>query len=506
MREVPHDVLVRRFFGVGLIFLFIGGFIGVLMRWGLGLPWYSPFSAAFFFNLITVHPFMLIIGWAATTFMAITYYEFPKLTGARLYSTKLAQLQLALMVIGLLTILNPIGLMDALGILHITKELSASVAMFTAYPPLRHTWPVPVGGILLIIGMGLFFFNIIKTFRQRPRGNYLPKVSWFFIGGAITLFLGMILWTAVMILGILMPKLDPLFAKELIWIALRVFLQNGMLITLVGILLLWSMRLWGSPELYSPKVALIELPLFIPLASFPAHLQHLLSDPVPMEKKIIGTLTAELVLLTFVMSIFNVYLTYRHSRLITTWYGAVNGGTAEYSKQTMNPKEFGVIKRFFIASVVGYTLVCLTGAVQGTLPVNVIVHNTQWVPAHIHIVMLGTLTMIGITALYYYLPRLTGKQYSVRLANIQFVLYVIGVYWMVISLAGAGLRGLEFTSGMVRRAGITYDIRYWPYMFSSLIGLFIILASLVPFIINLLRLGWRIIKWAPAKGTSAENI
>lgn len=493
-----EEVLVGRFFLVSLLFLMIGGFTGVLMRWGLGLPQYSPFPAFFFFNLITVHPFMLLIGWVSQMFMGVVYYELPKLTGARIYSVRLGYAHLTLQIAGLIMILNPIGLIDALGAFGklVPKSMTGSVAMFTAYPPLRHTLPVPIGSSLLIVGMGMFFYNIFMTFRSRPRNLYMPKVSWFLVGGSLGLFAGMVLWTFVMVLGIAFPKIEPLFAKELIWLALRVFMQNGVLILLVGFLLLWSMRLWGAPEVYAPKIALIELPLFIPLASFPAHWQHLLSDPVPLWKKIGGTLTAELVLLTFVMTLFNVFLTKRHSRLISSWY-AEKAPIANGIEQNFqhNPNEIKVIKRYFVASVLGYTLVCLTGSIQGVLPVNVIIHNTQWVPGHIHIVMLGTLTMVGFTAIYYYIPKITGNAYDVKLANIHLILYLLGVYWMVISLMVAGVRGMEFTPGMVRRAGISYDPRYWPFMFSSLIGLVIILVGLVPFFINLKRMGWRVIRW-----------
>lgn len=448
--------VAKRFFLAALFFLFVGGFIGVLMRWGLGLPKYAPFPAVFFFNLITVHPFMLLVGWATTMLMGVVYFELPRLTNGMIYSTRLAFTQLYVQVAGLLTIL-----------------FSGSLAMFTAYPPLRHTVLVPVGGILVTLAVGMFALNVIQTIKHRPkRGNPdVPVIAQYFAGGAITLIIGMILWAAVMVVGIAFPRMDALLAKELIWVALRFYLQGGILITLIGVLFLLSCKLWGRPNLYSPGVARIELFLIPPLTVFPAHWQHLLSDPVPIWKKVIGTLTAELVLLTFVMSIFNIYLSAKH--------GVAEGPATPQLK---------TVRRFFKASVVGYSLVCLTGALQGTLPINVIVHNTQWVAGHIHIVALATLTMLGFTVLYYYLPQITGGAFNAKLANIHLGFFIVGVYWMIISLKLAGLKGLELTAGMVRRAGISYDPLYWPYMFSSLVGLLIILISLPPFLLNLVKM------------------
>ena len=83
--------------------------------------------------------------------------------------------------------------------------------------------------------------------------------------------------------------------------------------------------------------------------------------------------------------------------------------------------------RFTVVGWAAYILVSYQGTNQALRGVNLITHFTQYVPSHAHLSLLffsGTIIMGGI---YYALPRLLHAQlYSKVLANVQFVMFVVG--------------------------------------------------------------------------------
>ena len=90
--------------------------------------------------------------------------------------------------------------------------------------------------------------------------------------------------------------------------------------------------------------------------------------------------------------------------------------------------------RWFYTGMVMYFITCFQCAFHTTLTLQKLIHFTDWVPGHAHLVMLGVFAfwLIGMTE--YLWPRLTGNEmYSRKLS--------VSAYW----LATGGLLVMFFT-------------------------------------------------------------
>jgi cytochrome c oxidase subunit I len=68
----------------------------------------------------------------------------------------------------------------------------------------------------------------------------------------------------------------------------------------------------------------------------------------------------------------------------------------------------------------------VTGIMLATLPVNVHFHDTYFVVAHFHYVMVGGVLMALMAGFYYWLPKMFGKMYNELWAQLSFVFIFIG--------------------------------------------------------------------------------
>ncbi len=90
------------------------------------------------------------------------------------------------------------------------------------------------------------------------------------------------------------------------------------------------------------------------------------------------------------------------------------------------------VPRFRVAFlfVLGFVIVFVTGGLSGVMiasvPFDTQVHDTYFIVAHFHYVLLGSLFPF-FGALYYWFPKLTGRMLSERLGKWHFALFFIGV-------------------------------------------------------------------------------
>jgi cytochrome c oxidase subunit I len=131
-----------------------------------------------------------------------------------------------------------------------------------------------------------------------------------------------------------------------------------------------------------------------------------------------------------------------------------------------------------------FTIGGLTGLFLGTLNVDVHLHDTYFVVAHFHYVMVGGTVMGFVGGLHYWWPKMTGKLYNEPAAKLAWFLVFVGFNVTFISQFIMG------SQGMPRR--------YWDYLerfrpmhgFSSIgalilgVGFFIMLFNFIASLIN----------------------
>jgi cytochrome c oxidase subunit 1 len=84
----------------------------------------------------------------------------------------------------------------------------------------------------------------------------------------------------------------------------------------------------------------------------------------------------------------------------------------------------------------------LTGIFLGALSVDVHLHDTYFVVAHFHYVMMGGTVMAFLAGLHYWWPKMTGRMYPERIAQTVAVLVFIGFNVTFLTQFVLGTRGM----------------------------------------------------------------
>lgn len=133
-----------------------------------------------------------------------------------------------------------------------------------------------------------------------------------------------------------------------------------------------------------------------------------------------------------------------------------------------------ILSFFFLFTVGG-----LTGIVLGTIALDVHFHDTYYIVAHFHFVMVGGMVSAYLAGLHYWWPKMTGKMYNELVGKISCGLVFLGfnVTFLPQFVMGA--------NGMPRRYYNYIDV-FQPFHQVSTVGAFILGLGFIITIINFL--------------------
>ena len=83
-----------------------------------------------------------------------------------------------------------------------------------------------------------------------------------------------------------------------------------------------------------------------------------------------------------------------------------------------------------------------TGLMLATLSVDVHLHDTYFVVGHFHYTMFGGTGFALFGALYYWLPKMSGRMFKKKLATIAFVLQIVGFNLLYFTMMVIGYQGM----------------------------------------------------------------
>lgn len=152
----------------------------------------------------------------------------------------------------------------------------------------------------------------------------------------------------------------------------------------------------------------------------------------------------------------------------------------------------------------------LTGLILGSVSTDVHVHDTMFVVAHFHYIVFGGAGLAFFAALHYWYPKMFGKMYNKKVANRALLGLFIGFNVLYMPMFFLGFMGMP-------RRYYDYLPQFANLNLLSTIGSWILAASLIVVIVNLLRAkkgtpeeiddpwGGRTLEWKIQSPPSLEN-
>lgn len=411
--DLVDERLVCWFFLAGLTFLAISMLGGLLVA--LQLTHANPFNGI---ELMSpgrwrmIHTNAVAYGFLANIFLGMLHWVVPRLTFRPAASKTISYfIFFAWQAIVLCTaagiILGP-SLQDAVWVANLSKQTGLPMSLGAQGLEWGETpfWIDPIA----LVGLALLAFNWLVPIAQAKGPQYVTL--WYFMAAFVWTFLTYAMGNIIpeyYLSGASAGAVGGLFIHDLV----------GLFVTPLG----WGMMYYFVPimlkkPMWSHGLSLVGfwgLAFFYPLQG----IHHFLYTPIPMFLQygaVISTIAVELVVAT----------------VIINFIGTLMG----------KPKAFweNMPIRWFYTGMVLYFITCAQCALQVTLTFQKLIHFTDWVVGHAHLVMFGVFSMWQFGVMTYLFPRLLKRHwYSKALCEWHYWLSAAGVFVMFLDLMFAGL-------------------------------------------------------------------
>lgn len=136
---------------------------------------------------------------------------------------------------------------------------------------------------------------------------------------------------------------------------------------------------------------------------------------------------------------------------------------------------------FAVGGVIVFVIGGLTGVMLALAPFDWVVHDTHFVVAHFHYVLIGGMVFPMLAGFYYWAPMMSKRRLSERLGKIAFWLIFIGMNLTFFIMHLTGLMG------MPRRVFTYFDSAWTMPNLVSTIGAFVLAAGVLLIVIDLLK-------------------
>ena len=391
--------VVNAFIIMTVIWALFGMAAGVLLAAQMVWPVFNfEIPALTFGRLRTVHTNSVVFGFGGSALIGTSFYIVQRTCRARLFAPNLAWLIFAGWQLGLAA-----GMLTLFAGINTGKEYA------------EFEWPLDVAITLLWVCYAVVFFGTIA--KRQVAAIYIS--NWFY--AALIIVVAMLHVVNSLEIPVSPFKSYSLYAgaQDAVvqwWYghnAVGFFLTGGFL----GMMYYFLPKLAGRP-IWSYRLSIVAFWAFT-FTYIWAGPHHLHYSAIPDWVQSLG----------MVMSII---------LLLPSWGTMVNGimtMSQAWGRLHRNPA-----LKFTVLALAFYGLATFEGPMLAIKSVNVISHFTEWTVGHVHSGALGWNAFVTFGALYFLVPTIADQPlYSLKLANLHFVLAIAGVMLYILSMWGAGV-------------------------------------------------------------------
>ena len=416
------------YIAVSLLFFVLAGVLGLMMRAQLALPDSTLLSPQTYNQVFTMHGTVMMFLFAVPVVEAIAVYLLPGMLGARdLPFPRLSAYAFWAYAIGGLAFFCTIF-----------WGVSPDSGWFM-YPPLSGKEYSPgLGADFWLLGIGFIEISaiagaielIVGILMTRAPGMTLGRMPVFAWAMLVTAFMIVFAFPAI-IAGTLLLELE------------RAFDWPFFIPARGGDPLLWQHLFWffGHPEVYIiflPAAGMVSM--MVPtMAGTPLVAQRAIVIALVAVGAISFALWAHHMFTAGLSSYAMVFVSVASFAVaipsgvqVFAWIATFYKGRVRLQSPTLFLLGFHFI----------FVLGGLTGVMVAVLPFNWQVHDTYFIVAHLHYVLIGGMVFPVFAALYYWMPVLGGHRLSERLARWVFGLMFVGFNLTFFPMHISGLLGM----------------------------------------------------------------
>ena len=428
LRSVNHSDIGKRFIVAAFVFFAIGGVLAMLIRAQLATPDSAFVGPEVYNQLFTMHGSIMMFLFAIPMFEGLTMYLLPKMLGSRdLAFPRLSALGWWCYLFG--------------GTIIVAAMLAgvAPDAGWFLYPPLSgKTYTPGINSDVWLLGVTFveisamcaaieIAVSILKLRAPGMRLDRMPIFAWYMLATAAMMIFGF----PPLILGSILLEVErafgwPFYSPEL-----------------GGSPLLWQHLFWlfGHPEVYIiflpaagavstilPVMArtrllgygaIVAAVMALAFLSFGLWVHHMFTTGIPHMALGFFSAASALVAIPTAVQVF-------------AWLGTLWSGRPRMKLPML------YLAGFFFVFVLGG----LTGVMLAMVPFDAQAHDTAFVTAHLHYVLVGGFVFPMLAAAYYWLPHVTGRQRVMRVGEAAFWLIFVGFNMTFFLMHLTGLLGM----------------------------------------------------------------
>lgn len=422
-----HKDIGTLYLWFSMIMFFIGGAMALVIRAELFQPGIQIVDPMFFNSMTTMHALVMIFGVVMPAFVGLANWMIPMMIGAPdMALPRLNNWSFWIMPFAFAILLSTL-FMDSGG----------PAGGWTLYPPLV----LQMGDSFAYVIFAIHFLgissvmgsiNIVATiFNMRPPGMTFMKMPMF-------------VWTWLITAYLLIATIPVLAGAVTMLLTDRFFGTSFFSAAGGGDPVMFQHIFWffGHPEVYIlilPAFGIISSiiptfarkPLFgydsmvyatasIAFLSFIVWAHHMFTTGMPLAGELFFMFSTMMISVPTGVKVFN--------WVATMWKGSMS---------------FETPMLFAIGFVIMFTIGGLSGLMLAMTPADIQYHDTYFVVAHFHYVLVPGAIYSIMAATYYWLPKWTGNMYDEKLGKMHFWISTIFVNVLFFPMHFVGLAGMN---------------------------------------------------------------